>query len=84
MHVIQDIVKDYDVVGLTETLNNNFDKGLFHDFDVYTGDNNEKFCGTHCLALLLRKGIKGHFSDHEIGLSVKIAVGRHQIIIGLF
>ena len=84
MHVLQDIVMDYDVVGLTETLNNNFDKSLFHDFEVYTGDNNEKLCGTHGLALLLRKGIKGHFSDHEIGLSVKIAVGIDQLIIGLF
>ena len=44
MHVLQDIVMDYDVVGLTETLNNNFDKSLFHDFEVYTGDNNEKLC----------------------------------------
>ena len=84
MHVLQDTVKGFDVVGLTETLNNNFDKSLFDDFEVFTGDSNDKLCGTHGLAFLIRKGIKHHFSDHGIGMSVKIIAGNEQFTIGLF
>ena len=55
LNILPEVVKNFDVAGLVETLSNNFDKTYFDSFDVYTGKDENKLKGFHGMALMVKK-----------------------------
>ena len=53
-NILQDLCKNYDIVGFAETFSNSFDKTVFSDFNVYTGGNENKLKAFHGLALMVK------------------------------
>ena len=67
---LQDIVENYDIIGLAETLSNHVDTSVFPSFEIFTGS--VKFSlkrGTHGLEILVRKSLKHEFLFHFICLN---------------
>jgi hypothetical protein len=55
--LFHELVAKYDIVGVTETLNNQFDLSLFPEHGVITGHNPDILQGFFGLAVFIRKSI---------------------------
>ena len=71
LNILPEVVKNFDVVGLVETLSNNFDKTYFDSFDVYTGKDENKLKGFHGIALMVKKTLQHKFVESGSGLWVE-------------
>ena len=83
-NILQDLCKNYDIVGFAETFSNSFDKTVFSDFNVYTGGNEHKLKAFHGLALMVKTTLQYIFSETSVGLWCKIKCKSERFNIGLF
>ena len=84
LNILPEVVKNFDVIGLVETLSNNFDKPYYDSFDVYTGKDENKLKGFHGMALMVKKTLQHKFSEAGSGLWVEITNASLCYDIGLF
>lgn len=80
---LQDLVQDYDFVGLAETRSNLFDVGAFPGHQVYYGNSGNLLKGHYGLALLVNKTIKTCFEERDIGLWAKCDLGNSKLAVGV-
>ena len=61
LNILQDFVKDFDIIGFAETLSNSFRSSEFEDFEVFTGTNPDRLKDFHGLAILIKKHLAPKF-----------------------
>jgi hypothetical protein len=85
---LQDLIKQYDIIGLTETLSNNFDTTVFENHYILMGDDKEKLMGTYGLVFLILKNLTCSVinpTNKSTGLWAKLSnVSTGDIKIGLY
>ena len=73
-----------DIVGLTETLTNVFDAEEFNEHQTFTGTDKSKLKGFRGLAFLIRKSLKYHFTESNLGLWLDVNFNCVDYSIGLY
>ena len=83
LNEIQRVVKENDIVGLTETLSNVFDANEINDHETFTGKDKSMLKGFRGLAFLVRKNMKPQFTETSLGLWLNISISHVDYSIGL-
>ena len=84
LNEIYNVVTEYDIIGLTETLSNAFDFENLKTLKVFSGSDKLNLKGLRGLALVVRKSLKYKFSETELGLWVHVEMGGYNFSIGLY
>ena len=74
-----EVVKNFDVVGLVETMSKNFDRTYLDSFDVYTGKDENTLKGFHGTALMVKKTLQHKFLESGSGLLAQMLKLQMQI-----
>jgi sorting nexin-29 len=83
--ILLEQLKACDVIGLTETRSNTFDRNMLSEFDVITGNNGEELSGWRGLCLLTKKQLDAQeINNNGHGLWTKINNNGKLLSVGVY